>query len=189
MDVTTANIRFLLWRMQVSRYEWASLLAEVLGGDSTRATELLSGKGLPLTAAEDALVVKALKAGAGKSLLKEDLLQSEGTNILSENIRHLIGELPFGEKKEFASAIGVDATTVSRWNNGGYAPTKGKLGDVVDYFGIPSDVDIKTDPIFLSTEPLTETQCREWLKEQIDRIEKKSLREIMPALKRLLSKE
>jgi transcriptional regulator with XRE-family HTH domain len=186
MDRLARNIRYLLWKEGADRKDWESKLAKWLGCPLQRAEELLEREG-------EALTSKGKKAltnvtGLAPEDFSADLLEKQGVNILVENIRHLIDGLPHGQKKEFAAKLGVDVTTVSRWIGGAQRPTKKKLEEIGKYFGLPPGTDLDSEAIFLWTEPVSETQMKSWLTEQIQQIDGKTLREVFPALKRLLKK-
>lgn len=179
------NLRYILWRAEIPRNAWIPRLAAALADGAKRAGELLRDSGDALTTTESSILSKHFGV-AGRSLQGKDLLSVEGTNILSENIRYLLDSLPRGEKKELASTLGVDATTVSRWRSGASRPTRKKQADFAHYFGIPGYLDLETNPLFLSLEPVTTQESRMWLHERIDGLEGSTLSEIFPALKRLL---
>ena len=161
-------------------------MAEWMGCPLRRAEDLLEGHGETLTAKEK----KALVNAKGFSLedLSGDLLEKQGVDILAENIRYLINGLPHGQKKEFAAKLGVDVTTVSRWLGGAQRPTKKKLEEIGRYFSLPPGTDLDSEPIFLWTEPISESQMKSWITENIQQMDLKTLREIFPALRRLLKK-
>ena len=186
MDGIERTIRYLLWKEGVERKGWPSRLAEWMGCPLRRAEDLLEGHGETLTPKEK----KALVNAKGLSLedLSGDLLEKQGVDILAENIRYLINGLPHGQKKEFAAKLGVDVTTVSRWIGGAQRPTKKKLEEIGKYFGLPPGTALDSDPIFLWTEPISESQMKNWIAEKIQQMEVKTLREIFPALRRLLKK-
>lgn len=180
------NLRFLLWKEGVGRRDWVSKLAEKLGCPISRAEELLEGYGetVYLTVKER----KALFAATGLQPedLSADLLRKNTVNVFAENIRHLVGTLPHGMKKEFAAKTRVDATTVSRWIGGAQRPGRKKQDEICRYFGLPAGTDLDTDAIFLGLDPISEAQVRSWISDKIEKMDGKTLREIYPALKRLL---
>jgi transcriptional regulator with XRE-family HTH domain len=184
MDRLERNIRYLLWRGGVERKDWPSKLANWLLCTLQRAEDLLEGEGKDLTSKEK----KALEKATGHALeeLSGDLLDKPGEDILVENIRHLINGLPHGKKKEFAAKLGVDVTTVSRWIGGAQRPTKKKLEEIGKYFRLPPGTDLDSEAIFLWTEPISEDQMKNWIAEKIQRMDGKTLKEIFPALKRLI---
>jgi transcriptional regulator with XRE-family HTH domain len=184
MDELQRNIRYLLWKGDVDRKDWPSRLAEWLRCPLQRVEELLEGNGEALTSKEKKALGKA--TGLAPEELSGDLLEKHDGDILVENIRHLIDGLPHGQKKEFAAKLGVDVTTVSRWIGGAQRPTKKKLEEIGKYFGLPPGTDLDSEAIFLWTDPVSETQMKSWLMEQIQHIDGKTLREVFPALRRLL---
>jgi len=186
MDRLKRNISYLLWKEGADRKDWPSKLAEWLGCPLQRAEDLLKGEGEDLTSKEKRALEKA--TGLAPEGLSGDLLEKHGEDILVENIRHLIDGLPHGQKKEFAAKLGVDVTTVSRWVGGAQRPTKKKLEEIGKYFGLPPGTDLHSEVIFLWTDPVSETQMKSWLMEQIQHIDGKTLREVFPALRRLLKK-
>ncbi len=180
------NLRFLLWRERIGRNDWAHTLANWIGCPETSAEEFLGGHGpaFSLTSREKKAI--AAKIGIQPEDLSKDLLEKNSVNVLAENIRHLVGTLPHGQKKQFASTLGVDATTISRWINRGQRPTRKKMDDICQYFGLPAGTNLETEPIFLRLDPISESQMRSWISEKINQLDGKTLREIFPALKRLM---
>jgi len=146
----------------------------------------LEGEGEDLTSKEKKALEKA--TGLAPEELSGDLLEKHDGDVLVENIRHLIDGLPHGQKKEFAAKLGVDVTTVSRWLGGAQRPTRKKLEAIARYFGLPQGTDLDSDPIFLWTDPISESQIKSWITEKIQQMEGKTLREIFPVLRRLLKK-
>jgi transcriptional regulator with XRE-family HTH domain len=182
----TRNVRFLLWKNGIAQEEWGRKLAEWLGCPERRAEELLEGYGgtSSLTSKEK----KALAAATGLQPedLSADLLRTNAVNVFAENVCYLVGSLPHGAKKEFAKKIGVDATTVSRWIASAHRPGKKKIDELCRYFGLPAGTNLDVDAIFLSSGPVSESQMRRWIVENIESIDGKNLREIFPSLRRLL---
>jgi transcriptional regulator with XRE-family HTH domain len=186
MDRLARNIRYLLWKEGADRKDWQSKLAEWLACSLQRAEELLEGNGNALTPKEKKTLEKA--TGLAPEGLSGDLLEKHDGDILVENIRHLIDGLPHGQKKEFAAKLGVDVTTVSRWIAGAQRPTKKKLEEIGKYFSLPPGTDLDSEAIFLWTDPISESQMKSWITETILRVDGKTLREIYPALRRLLKR-
>jgi len=186
MEGTGKNIRYLLWKGGVERKDWPSKSAEWLGCPLRRAGDLLEAHDEPLTLKEK----KALASATRLSIedLSGNLLEKHDVDILAENIRHLINGLPHGKKKEFAASLGVDVTTVSRWLGGAQRPTRKKVEAIARYFGLPPGTDLDSEAIFLWTEPISDSQIKSWITENIQQMEGKMLREIFPVLRRLLRK-
>jgi transcriptional regulator with XRE-family HTH domain len=186
MEGLKRNIRYLLWKGGAERKDWASRLSKWLGCSLPRAEQLLEGEGGELTTKEKKALANL--TGLSPEDLSADLIEKQGVNVLVENIRHLINGLPHGHKKEFAGSLGVDVTTVSRWLGGAQRPTKKKLEEIGKYFGLPPGTDPDSEPIFLWTEPISESQMKSWITDTIQEADGKTLREIFPALRRLLKK-
>ena len=186
MDRLKRNIRYFLWKEGTDRKDWSSKLAKWLGCYLQRAEDLLEGHGEDLTSKEKKALEKA--TGLAPEELSGDLLEKHDGDILVENIRHLIDGLPHGQKKNFAAKLRVDVTTVSRWIGGAQRPTKKKLEEIGKYFGLPPGTDLGSEAIFLWTEPISENQMKSWITERIQQMNGKTLREIFPAMKRLVAR-
>lgn len=184
MDRAVSNIRYLLWKEGEERGNWEVKLSSWLGCTLDRATALLEGEDKPLTAKEGKLLTR--KAGLKAGELSGDLPTAHEVDILAENIRFLINTLPHGEKKKFAAKLGIDVTTVSRWIKGAQRPTKTKLKQIVNYFGLPPDTDLEGEAVFLWTGPISESQMKDWISARIEHLNGKTIREIFPALRKLL---
>lgn len=184
MERVGRNIRYLLWRKGVDRDEWQTKLSEGLGCSSERAGELLEGHGAGLTPREKQALAKAI--GPESIDLVADLIGKHGVDVLAENIRYLLNGLPHGQKKEFAATMGVDVTTVSRWISGDQRPSKKKLVAIGKYFGLPAEIELDSEAIFLWTEPITDEHIKNWITLKIRQVNGKTLRDIFPALRRLL---
>jgi transcriptional regulator with XRE-family HTH domain len=107
-------------------------------------------------------------------------------DILQTNLQFLFETLEHGGKKALAAALDLDPTTVSRWLNGTYVPHGQTLQQLVSYFGLPAGTDLRSEPVFLSVEPIAITQRRVWLHQRIDALPLDALRELYPALRLLL---
>jgi transcriptional regulator with XRE-family HTH domain len=186
MDGLERNIRYLLWKEGAERKDWPLKLAGWLSCPLLRAEPLLEGHWEALTPKEKKALAKATGLALGN--LTGNMIETQGVDVFVENIRHLLNSLPHGQKKEFAGKLGVDVTTVSRWISGVQRPTKKKVEEIGKYFGLPPGIDLVSDEIFLWTEPISESQMRNWIIETIRQTEGKTLREIFPALRKLFKK-
>ena len=171
MDGVAKNIRYLLWKEGEERKNWETRLSVWLGCSLERAKER---------------EVLAQQTGLKIGELSGDLLAVHGVDVLTENIRHLIDTLPHGQKKKFAAKLGIDVTTVSRWLNGAQRPTRTKLKQICNYFGLPPETNLETEAVFLWTGPVGERQMKGWITERVEQLDGKTLREIFPALRKLL---
>ena len=184
MDGAAKNISYLLWKEGEERKNWETRLSVWLGCSLERAVDLLEGDGEALTAKEGEIL--AQKTGIKIGELSGDLLAVHGVDVLTENIRHLIDTLPHGQKKKFAAKLGIDVTTVSRWLNGAQRPTRTKLKQICNYFGLPPESNMEAEAVFLWTGPIGERQMKDWISERVEQLDGKTLREIFPALRKLL---
>jgi transcriptional regulator with XRE-family HTH domain len=121
----------------------------------------------------------------GKSLRFADLV-SDSCNVLVENLKFLFDTLGRGGKKSVAEELGVAQTTVSRWLNGSYEPQAYNLRQMIIYFGLRPDTDLRETPVFLSVEPVALTERRNWLHSRLNALSSADLRDLYPALRRLL---
>ncbi len=125
-------------------------------------------------------------------LFFEDLL--EDVDVLAANLAYLLDSLPHGGQRRLAEQLGVDETTVSRWKSD-KAPhgrrvdkrVKDRLDRLRDYFGLSRSIDLASEPVFLSMDPVGTSQKVEWIKERVEAMESTELDELFPALKKLLS--
>jgi hypothetical protein len=181
------NTRFLLWRKQVPRENWVSWLSARTSLGKAFILALILG-----TQSDDQIADEHLRELAraldvedeGEHLRFADLPRD--SNVLVENVRFLFGCLAHGGKKAFAAHMKVDPTTVSRWLSGAYEPQGPSLRQLVSYFGLPPDTDLRHSPIFLLVEPIATNQRRDWLHARIDALSDEDLRQLYPALRRLL---
>jgi transcriptional regulator with XRE-family HTH domain len=124
----------------------------------------------------------------GKNLRFGDLV-SDGCNVLVENLKFLFNTLGRGGKKSLAHELGVAQTTVSRWLNGSNEPKAYNLRQMIIYFGLKPETDLRETPVFLSVEPVALTDRRNWLHGRLNALSSYDLRELYPALRRLLEEK
>lgn len=177
------NLRYLLWRERVRRPMWSEQLASWAQCGVDRAASLLQ-RG-DLTADEQERIGMVLRLSE-ESLRFSRLVEEEQVNILGENLRYLLGSLPYGDKGDFAEQIGASPTTVSRWSSGAQRPSSGHLLAISRYFDLPVGTRLEMDPIFLSLSPVSSTEQRDWVHQQVDRLDRSELRALFPALEKLL---
>lgn len=176
------NLRYLLWREKIDRSRWAEHVAGVVDCDAGHAEALLDYGAL--TPHEGERVAEHFCVAEEE--LRFGQFAREQIDVLQENIRYLVGTLDHGEKKHLAEAVNVHPVTVSRWLSGAQGPESAKLAALCRYFGLPDDTDLRSEPIFLSRLPASDRERREWLRERVDALSPRSLRELFPALQRLL---
>ena len=151
------------------------------GATEGRALDLLRDGGLQLEEVERLAEVVHQPA---EELMQANLL--EGIDVLNRNLEHLFGTVLHGAQKRVAESLGVDTTTVSRWAAGKLAPNQTNLTRIARFFGIPGDIDLKSEPIFLSLDPPSVTEKREWLVKAVQSLGEREVVEYYPALRKLL---
>ena len=182
----SVNVRFLLWKRDIPRQKWAVWLGSRCSWDQRALQALMSGKLADAHINEDALLSLTEPLGIDATCLRFDNLIQPPDELLQENLRYLLNSMERGGKKTLATALAVDPTTISRWLNGSYIPKGPTLGRLVDYFGLPRNTDLRVDPIFLSVDPVSIREKRLWLHCRLDALDSSQLRELYPALYRLL---
>ena len=201
------NVRFVLWREGIQPSQWPkhlrARLGKVLGayywtgpsGDSAlrrllTGAELLDGKVSEDSNETDEIneisdIAKSFRF-TQEELRSADFLHDSKTDVLHENLRHLVGGLERGGKKQLAAELRLDQTTISRWLSGTSRPPPSRRAQLVSYFGLPAETDLAKDPVFLSPDPLSLGDRKQWLRDRIDAMEAHRLRDLYPALQRLL---
>lgn len=178
------NLRYLLWCTEPEhRDRWDALI-----------TKWCQHKSAPRLLVEDATWVDnveplAKSVAEATDRIYDEVLHSQlvaGTNILQHNIDYLVAGLDHGQRGEFAKAIGVDVSTISRWRRGKLKPSSKHLQAIQRELGLAADVDLGRQPLFLSVFPVSHAQRRDWLKRQVDELPMTKLNELFPALRLLL---
>jgi transcriptional regulator with XRE-family HTH domain len=184
------NLCFLLWREKEPRHDWANKFAEWVGCDGLRAERLLRGEE-PLRQDELQAIVRCLNLTDDDvmAIRETDLLAQSGISIYEENLKYLlrlVKELKKGRKQEFAQAISVDVTTVSRWASGKFLPDCDKAQRICKFFRPYSYTDLKEEALFLSASPVDVMEQRAWLEGRVREISDRTIQQLFPALERLL---
>jgi transcriptional regulator with XRE-family HTH domain len=180
------NVRFLLWSRKLARTEWEAWLAAREAIPHDMCKRLVRGTLLDADLSERHLDALAEALGLDvETLLYANLPRDRG-RVLAENLRFLFSSVGHGGKKSLAANLGIDPTTVSRWLSGAYEPQPASLRQLVSEFGLPSDTDLQKDPVFLSVEPISLIERREWVNKRINALSSNEMRELFPAFRRLL---
>lgn len=190
MRIETENIRYLLWRNhELGRAEWARTLSGWLRCSPARAEDLLEGRDLFTN------VERRMLREASDYLFTEEqiqygrLVEVEGVDILHENVRYLVRQLDGERQRAVAFDLGVSEVTFSRWAHGRQRPQRSNLVALIGYFGLPYETDLTIDAVFLWPGPISDYEKRAWVRRQVGRISSNQLRQIFPALERLLEDE
>jgi len=185
MNYLAQNLKYLLLEKGIKRSHWVETLAASIRCDLRRAQTLLEGQADDPSEGETRALVQ-FSGMEFERLTSENLIDAIKADIFSLNLSFLLEKLPHGKKKHLAESLGVDQTTISRWGNGTQRPTKKKMRGLADYFNLPKSIDLEKEPIFLSMMPIGEAETKQWLKERIDALDRDTLRDLSPALVRLL---
>lgn len=183
------NVRFLLWKKGVPSSEWVAWLEtrSDLGLYPVRAVVAGTRTDDQVTGHELRELSRVFELGdEGDAALRFEDFPATRAHILTENLRHLIGGLPHGGKKELAGRIGVDPATISRWLSGAYEPEGPSLNSLLSAFHLRSGTDLKREPLFLSVEPVSATEQRRWLLDRLAQLDPVDVQDLYPALKRML---
>lgn len=179
ISIPTLNIRYYLWKKnKIERNKWAEELALLLGCSKARAKELLFHGQL----SSDELEKFAEVVGQTESTTIHAPFFEEKIDVLQENLKYLLESI---KQKDLAKEIDVRKETVSRWNRGDHNITPKHLDALRNYLRLSTDVNLKTDAIFLSLTPFDDSSRRKWLNQQIKEIDSDVLRDLFPAFERL----
>lgn len=180
ISTSSYNLRYLLWKDEkIHRNRWVDKLMSILGCSKSTAKRLLLNETIE---PEDQ---RKLAEAFGRS--EEDfaisLFFDDKVDVLSENLSYLFESI---EQKQLAKEIGVTKDAVSKWKNAKQGIKEKNLSALRQYFRLPSETNLKTDPIFLSWTPIDDPRRREWINEQIKEIDSDELRDLFPAFEKLL---
>lgn len=180
LSIPALNIRyFLSKREDVKREDWIDELDSLMGCGKERAKELiLRGQFTPKELKKFAEV-----AGQNEDIVMHSPMFEENVNVLLENVQHLAKS--YGQKK-MADKIGVADITVSRWCNQKQKINPSNIEAIHHRLQLPSNIDIRTDPIFLFLTPFEDAERKKWLNERINELDAGTLRDLFPALEKLL---
>jgi transcriptional regulator with XRE-family HTH domain len=179
-SISSYNLRYLLWKEEkTNRSKWLDRIMNKLGYSKSKAKQLLLGDKLELE--EQKKLAEAF--GRSEEDFAASLFFDDKVDVISENISYLFESI---EQKQLAKEIGVTKDAVSKWKNAKQGITKKNLAALLQYFRLPSETNLKTDPIFLSWTPIDDHRRREWINEQIREIDSDDLRDLFPAFERLL---
>ena len=183
-NLASLNVRYLLWSENPKTEAWPKALQSRLPTwSSEKRLKLLRGENPGPEGMRELAQTFSLPE---EELRWQDLLGEGKVNVLVENLSLLLNSLERGGKKELADKLGIAQTTISRWLNGSTEPQRPTLEKLVRYFGLPYRTDLKAEPLFLSIQLLSDQAKKSWLKDRIDLLSREDLRDLFPALKRLL---
>lgn len=176
------NIRYLLRRSEIDPESWPRELRRRTGWSQAEVASFLFG--------EDTQPYDLRRLAESFDLTEEelalsDLLSEASVDVFRENLDYLLEGAEHGTRRELAAAVGVSPNTVSRWCSGTVHPTADNTEQIAAFFGLPADINIQEEPIFLSTDPVSAFRQRQWLHSKIQELPKRDLIILFPALRRL----
>lgn len=194
--VLVQNLQALVWlgnRGSIRRTysQYICLLAGKCGLSYEEFMDILQGKVDPSTLELAAIRANLSSLGYDLDNLESKLLfpklaESVGDELLNLNLRHLIMSLPRGHNQEFVDAIGVNASTLTRWKQGKTKPDTYARNQIAKYFGFSDPEELRTSFLFLGFDPVTIAQKKMLCMDQIERMSKEDFDKLYPALLKLL---
>jgi transcriptional regulator with XRE-family HTH domain len=185
------NVRFRLQQKQIPRDKWGDWLSKRLPDDANWLAKFVRGEIQDRHIGQEQLGRLSVLFGLGEDgeeLRFQDFLPDD-CNVLLENINYLVDGLEHGGKRTLASELGVDPTTVSRWLSGKIEPSGTTRSALASYFNLPPNTDLRTDPVFLSVEPISIYDQRQWVKQRLDSMCREEFAPLYPALRRMLEEK
>ena len=183
------NLRFALWSRGIPRAEWIDWLAGRTNLGTSFCRDLLTDRLDDAAVSPRQLVelVRAIEPDADpEDFRTHDFVSDPRRNVLAENLSFLFDDLERGGKKKLAELWDIDPTTLSRWLSGRSPPQGPALRQIVSYFRLPPDTDLRSDPVFLSLDPMSVVAKRSWVRDRLDRLSEEELQDLYPALRRML---
>jgi len=177
------NIRYLLRRENVPLEKWASHLAKVATLDESEASEIIRGRKPASREAES--IAEAFDQEA--SQLQSAPLYGHGEwSILRENLRFLLDSLEEHTQKALAADLGKSQETVTRWVTQGTKPHPKNLRHLLSCFGLPTELNLETEPLFLSTTPVGGYAQKKWILDYIKKMPPEEITPVFEAIRRIL---
>ena len=182
------NLRLALWRQGIPRTQWVGWIAArcELGPELVRSVVGGSVSDDQVGDAECSQLAKAIGMAAEEETLRFGDMVGTECDVLRENLTYLMNALGHGGKRALATKFSVDPTTISRWLNGNSKPNAATLRELATHFGVPTGTDLRSDPVFLSVDPVSLSERRQWVISRLESLSADELRDLYPALRRLL---
>ena len=182
------NLRLTLWRHGIPRTQWVEWIAArcELSPNLVRAVVGGSATDDQVGDAECSQLAKAIGMAAEEETLRFGDMVGTECDVLRENLTYLMNALGHGGKRALATKFSVDPTTISRWLNGNSKPNAATLRELATHFGVPTGTDLRSDPVFLSVDPVSLSERRQWVISRLESLSADELRDLYPALRRLL---
>lgn len=190
------NLQLECWRTTRELAAWPDVIADWLSGSDKRgadewtAARRIAEAFLSEAAALSTDQVEAVSRSLHRDvqeLIFDDWVSAEPGLVLRENVRRLLDNSGAPTKAELADRLEVSAATLSRWTGGQQEPDLRARRAIVSLFGLRSVEELEQVPLFLSYVPVTHAERVAWVQERVGEMRWDELRELFPALLRLLS--
>ena len=116
--------------------------------------------------------------------MREGKSESIRRQFFQLNIVTILDQLEHGEKAKVAAALGVNASTMTRWRKG-TMPGAEMLRKISSYFGLESPEMLTEGYLFYRLEPATVQEKRQNISEALQAMDNKTFEAMYPALERL----
>ena len=183
------NIRYLLHLENPDTAKWLILFRKKIGRNHWADKQIVDFLKGAIPSYIDIKELAEVFEQEEDMLRNSDFLANAGIDILLENLKFLLGSLEHGGKKQLAEQLGITQGTISKWLRGKHPPQKPTMKGLINYFGLDSDTDFTSDPVFLSYEPTTVVARKKWLKERIDALSPEELKMHFRSLEKILKEE
>jgi hypothetical protein len=181
------NVRYLASRIDPRPQTWAATVQKRTGIRLYRAKQIL--RGAPIKREEIAIIAASFEADM-KELQSNPIYGHGDESVLRLNLRYLIGPLPQGGQKNLAKYIGVSQETVNRWiSHGSRGLHRKNLSRLLRHFGLDPELDLATEPIFLSMAPVGAHLQKVWILEHVMEMPPEEIAKVFPAVERIFRKD
>lgn len=184
------NIRFLLHDLKIPPDAWAKELSRRTrtGISPERADEIIQGRGRAIEFRELEIIADAFTRDT-EELIQGQIYSDGPESLRRENIAFLLNTLPYGGRKALALALGIQQATITRWVSENKVPEGKNVEGLLKFLGLDSKIDLTSEPLFLSVQPLGGFQQRHWLIERLKAMPEKEITRLFPALERIMRKD
>jgi transcriptional regulator with XRE-family HTH domain len=180
---TVRNVRYLLRQAGVPTEKWVRHLAKCATLEESEASEIIHGR---KPTRQEAEAIAAAFAQDSETLQSAPLYGLGEWTILRENLRFLLNSLEDHTQKALASELDKSEEAVSRWVNQGTTPHAKTLSALLSCFGLPADLDLKSEPLFLATTPVGGFAQKKWILDYVRRMPPEEITPVFEAIRRIL---
>jgi transcriptional regulator with XRE-family HTH domain len=184
IDTLSRNLRYSLYKEKTPKGDWSKRLGEWMQVSEGVARSYLTGKVSP-KGESIRLVCDRFEIAFHE--FSGDLLSYYQQDILKENLPFLFDG--HGKQKEFQEVYGVDPSTTSKWVKGKITPSEKNLERIKKFFGLPSELNLKTDPLFLEMDPVGIRDRKKWVQERLEDLSVEEFSSLYPALRKMVEEE